>query len=503
MASIHLIYPDVSTGYYPNIHHGLAWIVGMLKSEGHQVTLHHITTEESPDEVAAQALRGRPDLIGFSLCTNQMQFAEEYVKAIRKRGTNALLIAGGIHPTSDPPGTFERLEIDGLAIGESEQTLAALMKAVDANDREAIVKTGGFHFRGPDGKIIENPTPPIDPDLADLPLPDYSLFNVRKIVKDSAGWMNMILSRGCPYDCHYCCNAILMRLYPVKKDYFRVPSVEYAMKVIRSNLESGGDVKGIVFDDDLLCLNKAWFRDFAEAYKREIGLPYTMLARVETMHDDTIENMRLSGCKIVSVGVESGNSWVRETLLNRRYSDQKLIDMCRKLRKAKVRLSTFNIVGFPFETPEMMKQTLTLNKKLKPYSGGVFYFYPYPKTQLFTVCKDFKLFRKDSFKLKGYFAKPSIKLTHATDEDAIRICDRLRLYLYLRRILTNLKLGFTADVVYYAMLPLAHTISVLLSGDSKLKWLIRKFVYATTSFTSSVKSRGRIRLRPVFRNTEG
>ncbi len=45
MAKITIVYFDMHTGYYPSIHHGIAYIIGMLKSDGHDISLHHVTEE--------------------------------------------------------------------------------------------------------------------------------------------------------------------------------------------------------------------------------------------------------------------------------------------------------------------------------------------------------------------------------------------------------------------------------------------------------------------------
>jgi radical SAM superfamily enzyme YgiQ (UPF0313 family) len=45
------------------------------------------------------------------------------------------------------------------------------------------------------------------------------------------------------------------------------------------------------------------------------------------------------------------------------------------------------MIGLPYETPAMIRQTINLNKRLKPDQAAVFFFYPYPGTELYDVCK--------------------------------------------------------------------------------------------------------------------
>lgn len=478
MSHIHLIYPDINTGYYPNMNHGMAFLAGSLRSRGHKVSFDHITSLQPPDDVALRALSDNPDVVGFSLCHNQVTIAEQYVHAIRKKNEKTFLIAGGIFPTTDPESAFNKLELDAIAIGEAEYSLVNLMDNISGN-KDNIYETRGFYFRAPDGEIIKNNVSPLETDLSKLSFPDYSIFDIDKIVKDSGGWTTMMLLRGCPYNCNYCCNSVLMNLYPVKKDYFRIPPVGHAIDLIKHNLSFVDNVKGISFDDDLLCQNKDWFMAFSDAYSREIGLAYTMNTRVEKLSDDIINAMKRSGCRTVNIGVESGNPWVRKNLLNRRYSNEQLIEAFAKLQSAGILTSAFNMMGLPFETKSQMLDTLKINKKLQPYRGTCFYFYPYPSTKLYDICKKFDLLNEDSEKMTGYFGSPAIKLTHCDPKSTKKICERLRLYLYLRRILNNIRLGSIASILYYLMIPFAGIVSKILVGDSKLKALIRSFVYRT------------------------
>jgi len=493
MARIHIIYPDIGSGYYPNLNHGIAFLVGSLRKNSHFVSFHHITSPESTEQVVLQTLCNEPDVVGFSLCHNQSYLAEQYVRAIRKVRENIFLIAGGIFPTTDPNEAFKHLDVDAVAIGEAEYNLVNLMNAIPQG-REAVYQTEGFYFRIPNGEVVKRKIPPLNPDLSKLPWPDYSIFDVNRVLKESGGWLTMILSRGCPFNCTYCCNSVLMNLYPDSKDYFRRPSVEHAIRLIKHNLTYAIGVKGISFDDDLLCQDKKWFLDFSRLYNHEIGLPYTMNARIETLNEDIIHALKNSGCRIVNVGVESGNEWVRKNLLNRNYSNTQMEAAFSSLRAAGILTSSYNMIGLPFETRDQMLDTLRINKKLRPYRGACFYFFPYPKTRLYEICREFHLLRADYEKLRGYFGSPGIILTHCRPKDARRICDRLRLLLHLNRILTNIRLRYIGSLLYYCMIPFASYISRLLVGSSGLKSMIRAFVYRTvpSSIANEKQKEGKI-----------
>jgi hypothetical protein len=210
-----------------------------------------------------------------------------------------------------------------------------------------------------------------------------------------------------------------------------------------------------------------------------------MNARVETLSEETIHAAKDSGCQIVNIGVESGNEWVRKNFLNRHYSNEQLVAAFLRLRAAGILTASYNMIGLPFETRSQMLDTLRINKKLRPYRGACFYFFPYPKTRLYEICKEFHLIREDYEKMRGYFSSPGIIMTHCRPKDARRICDRLRLLLYINRILTNIKLCYIAPLLYYCMIPFARYISRVSIGSSALRSLIRTFVYSTVPISTT------------------
>ncbi|KKK52068.1 hypothetical protein LCGC14_3108660, partial [marine sediment metagenome] len=266
MARVYLIYIDIRTGFYPELHHGLASLAAATRQNGNVLAFHHLLKEESPEMLSAMVLKFNPDIVGFSITTNQRKYLKEYSRAIHHQ-SKVLQIVGGVHATIDPMDIFNVDSIQGVCIGEGEQTFPALLKNIDAG--ESILDTAGFWWRTRQGKIKKNPVPALNPDLSNLPYPDYSIFDVNRINEMASGWMAMMLTRGCPHHCSYCANHVLGSIYPNKKDYVRMPPVEHAMGIIKNNLSCHPNVKGIIFGDDLLIWHKKWFKEFAERYRCE------------------------------------------------------------------------------------------------------------------------------------------------------------------------------------------------------------------------------------------
>jgi radical SAM superfamily enzyme YgiQ (UPF0313 family) len=94
------------------------------------------------------------------------------------------------------------------------------------------------------------------------------------------------------------------------------------------------------------------------------------------------------------MGIESGNKWMRKYILNRDVSDKEIIEKFEIVKKKGIRVSAYNIIGLPFETREMVFETINLNRKINPATSSVAAFKPYPKTQLSEIAKEFGFLRK-------------------------------------------------------------------------------------------------------------
>jgi len=477
MAKIHIIYFDIDTGYFPGVNHGLASLAAATKQYGHFFSFQHLAKKEPLEIVVNKALENRPDVVGFSFSTNQRQYVGDYSDAIFDK-TKALQIAGGIDPTVAPLDVLSIKHISGVCIGEGEYSLLELLSRIDK--KKNIYSIPSFWWKKDNGEIIRNSVHPLDPDLSNLPLPDYSIFDTENISRASSGWVAILVIRGCPYNCYYCCNHVLRNIYPKKEHYFRMPSVKHAIKLIKHAITFYKNPVAISFADDLMTFNSDWFDEFSEAYSKEIGLPYICNSRIECLSEKTIGNLKKSNCKTVYIGVESGNEKIRKELLNRFYSNDDIIDGFSRLKKSGLSSFSYNIVGFPFETKSQMNETLEINKIIQPDNGAVFYFYPYPGTKLFDICKENNLLldNKGGGGVSGYFERPAIKLTNCSVEDCMKMYRKIKLFLISQALVSGLKLPKFCGKIFYRIASITPGFWVnTLTKNSRFKFVVRKFFY--------------------------
>ena len=480
MAKVHLIYFDLYTGYYPSFHHGLAYIIGTLKEDNHSVCFSHLKTEKDIATLKDRLSSEKTDIVGLSFTTNQKKYVRSLLKNMPLTGQ--FLIAGGVHCTLVKEKIFEEFpDIDGICVGEGEIPLRELCRKINA--KKDYTQTQNFYFRSEKG-IIKNVIK-LNEDVDSLALPDYSLFDYRKIIEESGGFFPMFLTRGCPYDCHYCCNHVLREAYENKTQYVRFFLPHVAIKIVKNNLSLYRAAKSIGFSDDTFTLNKKWLLEFCKLYKEEINLPFLCNARVETIDDEIVRSLKSAGCFSIEFGVESGNEWLRQYILNRRHSNKEIENAFLTVTKYGVKTLSYNMFGLPFETKEMQSDTLNFNFKIRPNLGKCYYFYPYPGTKLYNLCNDYELSLDNLEERSGYLEGPTLKEIFVLDRETISNYRRLQLYFYLRLLCSKIAFFGLLEKPLYAVLSLFNACFAFLANSSSKDSFLQDKDYSSVNLSSS------------------
>lgn len=421
---------SINCGYNSGMNHGIAFLVPIIKRYHYKVACLNIRKEISAKEFMQKINAFNPSIVGFSCTSHQLKYLKKYSDVLRGH-TEILQISGGVGSTLDPEWILTNTCVKGVCIGEGEIPLDNLLRNIEVG--RDLCDTEGFHW-SLSGTIKKNPVPQFKSDFSDTELPDHSIFEKSVVGNgDGSNGISIMLSRGCPYNCYYCCNDALSRVYPFPKGYFRIYPVEYSIRLIEKVIRQCPGTKFIHFEDDLLIANKEWFSRFADEYLRRIKMPYRVCARIECITPDILLLLKNSGCKLVFVGLESGDEQVRSKVLNRKYSNSLFIEKCRMIKESGLKLFTFNIVGFPFEGRREMENTFALNKTVSPHSGVCTFFYPYKHTELYDICQKEALLKNSAemLEITNYNTRPSIKMTPEQERDCIYY--QRKIYNYLLR----------------------------------------------------------------------
>ena len=360
--------------------------------------------EPSREEFLQEVAGLSPDLVAFSSTTHQHPVVERCAGWIKEDLPDLFVLSGGTHPTLAPDSVADSNSIDAICIGEGEwATLELVERLKEGRPISDIRNLWVWHGSG----WARNPGRPLVENLDDLPFADRELFNFDEILARNDGWVDLMAGRGCPYDCSYCCNPGLKEQYRGLGRYVRFRSVDNLMAEIEQ-LAGRYPVCTLNFQDDTFTLNRKWTLAFCEAYGSRFDFPFWINTRVERILDDDelVSALARAQCHGVRIGLESGNERLRKDILKRGMSNEEIRRAVKLLRRHGLQVSTCNMIGIPGETPEMIEETIQLNRDLAPDDLQFSIFYPYPMTELHDKVVEEGLVQLDQ-SLSGYYGRES------------------------------------------------------------------------------------------------
>lgn len=391
------IYPNLTRQEYPSL--GIAYLSSYLKKHGHQTYLMDYTFGGNTQDCLNKIRKIKPDIIGFSLRSGEFNFSLEVANEIKKK-FNIPIIFGGVHPTIAPEETISKEPVNMICIGEGELAFSELLNKM--KKRQNYFKTRNFWFKK-NGEIIKNPLQPLVENLDLLPLPDRELFDFRRYLDCRNGAVDILMGRGCPFNCTYCINHILQKLYKNKGRYARTRSVNNVLKEIR-NLTKDYKINYLSFQDDVFGIDKKWVKEFSQKYSREFKISFTCNIRPEMITKELCQDLKKAGCTTLNIGIESGSEKLRKDVLNRHNTNEQIIKAFKIAKNADLAVYSFNMIGLPFEADTDVQKTIKLNQKIKPDFLQVSIFQPYPGTKLRDLCQK-----------KGWLSEKDIPISHKTD----------------------------------------------------------------------------------------
>lgn len=407
---ITFVYTDLATDeptYTGYFHHGIASLSAILKKASHQTSLIQFTKEIPEEEFQRKVKALNPDLIGFSSTTHVFPFVKKYAKAVKKI-RNIPLVCGGVHPTVCPEEVIADENIDIICRGEGDLAMAELCQKMENGQPIENIKN---LWVKKEGSIFKNEVRPLITNLDMLPFPDREIFDYPNLNLEKRGVGTFMFSRGCPYQCTFCCESTLRKLYPNPQYYHRIRSPRLVMAELKEVIKRYSFIKFIHFSDDLLFARLDWLREFVPLYKKEVGLPFSSDIRVNLMTEEILSLLKEAGAHLLRVGVESGNDYILKEVLNKGITVEQIKKAFNIARKKNIKTQSYNMVGLPGESPKEILETIKLNSKINPDIAVVSIFYPYKGTYLYDFCVGKGYFKKEDAKLpRNYYSYSVLSL---------------------------------------------------------------------------------------------
>lgn len=412
---ISLVYPPYGSGrrarYFP---FGLAYVASSLAAGGHEVSVVDMEGSDlSMDSAVAALAAGRPDMIGLGGMVTRFRFARELGRRLREALPDAFLVAGNSGATTLPEIYLRSCSLDAVVVGEGERTSLELADAIEAGAEWRGIP--GVAFLSDAGNLAFSPPREPVEDLDLLPRPAWDLFPIESYIHsyDHRGrltrHMEVVASRGCPFECVYC--------YRIYGRRVRRRSPESIVSEIEE-LEARYGIRYTGFPDDLFTSDRSFVLEVCRLIRDRLpGLKWSCLGRVNTVDAEMLSEMKRSGCYWISYGIESGSPAMLEAM-NRKVTPAQCLEALKLTRRAGIHAEGSFMIGMYGETRETIEETVSFCAKAD-ITAPMLFVTPYPGTRIFERARaEGRIPDLDAF-LVGMNSAGSllVNLTDMTDEE--------------------------------------------------------------------------------------
>jgi len=228
------------------------------------------------------------DLVMIAVYSSYAIRAVQVTEFIRKNYPGMKVIWGGPHCISIPKLSLRYA--DAVCFSEGDRVVVDLVNKIEDGNNYLDTPNMAFNV---DGSYIVNDVLPPFRELDSLPYHDYNLedqflldrklFQITKEVfrKHLAGYypfytipiLYFVTSRGCPHRCSFCNNCRYIAMFG--RNELRFQSADRIIDELEYILNYLGFIEFLGFaDDDFFIRTLKDLDDFAEKYKRRVGLPF-------------------------------------------------------------------------------------------------------------------------------------------------------------------------------------------------------------------------------------
>jgi uncharacterized radical SAM superfamily protein len=243
----------------------------------------------------------------------------------------------------------------------------------------------------------------------------------------------VIWTRGCVFQCSYCANETFYKqANSTPRKYYRKKDVVPLIEEL-AYFKKKYDLNFLMFVDDIFPLHEPELIDeFCKLYKEHVDLPFSVNLQCKLVKEECFAKAVDAGLRNVCVGVESGSSKVRKNVLRRNYRDEDLFRVFGFAKKYKIRHSSFNIIGLPYEERDDILKTIELNRKINPSSATVTFFHPYRGSPLRELCVELGYVGESESRHEDVYRSDSqINLPQITKKELKGLMQNFQLYMKL------------------------------------------------------------------------
>lgn len=362
----------------------------------------------------------KPDYLVVNIATPTLEHDLDAVKKAKEICPNITTVAkGAAFLTLGEKIVSEHNELDFGILGEAEDTLKDIL---DNKPKNNIL---GIYYKENDEVKFTGKRPFIE-DLDSLPFPARHLVNnnIYRRPDNNKVQATIKVSRGCPFHCFFCLAT------PVSGAKVRRRSPENIVAEIRECVEKY-NIKNFLFWSDIFNIDKDWTMKLCQAII-DSGLKITWSAntRADTADYEMAKMMYKSGCRLVSIGVESGSQYMLEKM-GKKITLNDVRRTVKVFKKAKIRIYNYFVIGLPWETEETVEETIKFAIELSSDFISFYTATPLPGSRFYDYALEHNLFDKETSFENAYYY-PAVNTHNLTRERVFELHKAAVKRFYLR-----------------------------------------------------------------------
>jgi len=331
---------------------GLGYVAQALLKSEHHVDILDIWAHQWTDEEVSRQLMNLDsyELIGISALSTQYSYIKWLTRELRRKSP-AKIMVGGALATHSPDLVLRHTSADICVIGEGEVTVKDITENL-----YALEKVAGIAFKN-NGNITHNPPRPYIQNLDDIEFPGWDIFPIDIYLNNCSVFgfphikaMNLITSRGCPWDCNFCSKTF------TKVRFRTIDNVIAEIKELKRKF----NIEGIGFMDELLVSSKKRFYELCNKIE-PLHIRWSCQGRVNLVTLEMLKRMKRAGCVAIGYGIESGSATILSAM-NKKITPSQVDEALRNTVKAKIIPVVQLMYGYPGENKKTLEETVNLFK---------------------------------------------------------------------------------------------------------------------------------------------